>query len=170
MSKNKKHKNKNKHKGNKRHEDAEYILGVIKSLGKDAGLKHLFPKVLRKMSQEEIVLALNKLEHQGKIQLEQKGKITLLQRDKPHKAHQRESEYLFGVADVTQSGIAFVTVDEMDKDVFIPKKFTGNAMQGDVHCAGGAYISCSYYRYFHKYDLVKMKYSRCKINPFVQPR
>ncbi|MES2619579.1 MAG: ribonuclease R [Bacteroidota bacterium] len=131
MSKDKKYKSKNKHKGSKRHDDAEYILGVIKSLGKEAGLRSLFPKVLRKMSQEEVVLALNKLEHQGRIQLEQKGRITLLEREKPHKTHHRESEYLFGVADVTLSGIAFVSVDEMDKDVFIAKKFTGNAMQGD---------------------------------------
>lgn len=129
MSKNKKHKNKNK--GSKRHDDAEYVLGVIKSLGKDAGLKHLFPKVLRKMSQEEIVLALNKLEHQGIIQLEQKGKITILQEEKPHKKHHRDSDYLFGVADVTRSGIAFVSVDEMEKDIFIPQRWVGNAMSGD---------------------------------------
>ena len=130
MSKKIKHKDK-KNKGSKRHDDAEYILGVIRSLGKDAGLKHLFPKVLRKMSQEEIVLALNKLEHQGIIQLEQRGKITILQEERKQRSSQRDSDYLFGVADVTRSGIAFVSVDEMDKDIFIPQRWVGNAMSGD---------------------------------------
>lgn len=130
MSKKVKHKNKT-HKGSKRHDDAEYVLGVIRSLGKDAGLKHLFPKVLRKMSQEEIVLALNKLEHQGKIQLEQKGKITILQEERKQKISHRDSDYLFGVADVTRSGIAFVSVEELEKDIFIPQRWVGNAMSGD---------------------------------------
>lgn len=128
MSRKKKDK---KRKKNKRSEDAQYILGVIRSLGKDAGLKHLFPKVLRKMSQEEIVLALNKLEHQGVIQLEQKGKITILEEDRSHKTSHRDSEYFIGVADVTQSGAAFVSIDEMEKDVYVQKKNVGNAMQGD---------------------------------------
>jgi ribonuclease R len=128
--KNKKTNRKGK-KGSRGSDDAHYLLGVIQSLGAEASLKHLFPKVLRKMSQEQIVLALNKLEHQGVIELGQKGKIKILVEEQPSKKATGESSYLIGIADVTMSGAAFVAVDEMDKDVYIQKKYVGNAMQGD---------------------------------------
>ena len=110
--------------------DAQYVLTLVKALGRDANLKLLFPKVLKKMSQEEIVLSLYELERSGFIRMEQKGKIKILQREiesRPTKS----SKYLFGTADVTKSGAAFVSVEGMDKDIFIPNKFVHNAMQGD---------------------------------------
>ena len=130
MSKNKV-KNKKGKRGHHRNDNANYLLGVIKGLGKDANLKTIFPKVLRKMSQAEIVLALNKLEHQGLISLEQKGKIKIIEEEKYFKKRIHDADFLFGIADVTQSGAAFVSVDELEKDVYIQKKFVGNTMQGD---------------------------------------
>lgn len=110
--------------------DAQYILTIVKELGRDANLKNLFPKVLKKMSQEEIVLALYELERTGLIRMEQKGKIKILQREIEPRAT-KSSKYLFGTADVTKSGAAFVSVEGMDKDVYIPNKFVHNAMAGD---------------------------------------
>ncbi len=110
--------------------DAQYLLTIVKELGRDANLKNLFPKVLKKMKQEEIILALYELERTGFLRMEQKGKIKLLQREvepRPTKA----SKYLFGTADVTKSGAAFVSVEGMDKDIYIPNKFVHNAMGGD---------------------------------------
>lgn len=128
MSKNKKRKN--KPAGRKSASgDAQYILGIIKSLGKDAGLKTLFPKVLKPMTQADIILALHELERNGRIQLGQKGKIKMIQPS----AHNRaaSSKYVFGTADIVKSGAAFVTVLGMDKDIFIPPKFVHQALSGD---------------------------------------
>ncbi len=110
--------------------DAQYILTIVKELGRDANLRNLFPKVLKKMSQEEIVLSLYELERSGLIRMEQKGKIKILQREiEPRQT--KSSKFLFGTADVTKSGAAFVSVEGMDKDIYIPNKFVHNAMAGD---------------------------------------
>ena len=128
----KKH-NKKKEKGNtpkRTSGDAQYILTIVKALGRDANLKNLFPKILKPIKQEEIILSLYELERTGFIRMEQKGKIKILQREiesRPTKS----SKYLFGTADITKTGAAFVSVEGMDKDVFIPNKFVHNAMGGD---------------------------------------
>lgn len=128
MTKNKKKKNQTS-----RHQsasgDAQYILSIVKSLGKDAGLKALFPKVLKQMTQAEIILALHELERHGRIQLGQKGKIKIIQPS----VHQRSqnSKYVYGTADIIKSGAAFVTVAGMDKDIFIPPKFVHQTLSGD---------------------------------------
>jgi len=130
MSKKKK-KNKEKTKKHKHASgDAQYILSIVKGLGRDADLKSLFPKVLKKMSQSEIILALHELERSGQIQLGQKGKIKIIQ-PSVHNRPQTNSKFVFGTADVVKSGAAFVSVEGMDKDIFIPPKFVHSAMQGD---------------------------------------
>ena len=131
MSKNKQKQNKTKkHSGSSG--DAQYILSIVRGLGRDANLKDLFPKVLKKISQTEIILALHQLEREGKIRLEQKGKIKVLRDTHQQKTEQRNAKVLFGTADITKSGAAFVNVEGMDKDIYIPNKFVRNAMQGDA--------------------------------------
>lgn len=118
---------------------SQMVLSAIKNLGKDATLKNIFPKLEKKLSQPEIILALNELDRKGIIDLQQKGTIKLLVRhagpgDKPFTkttATGTGGKYVLGKADITQSGAAFVMVDGQDKDVYVPAKFTRNAMQGD---------------------------------------
>src|SRR5690606_24544398 len=43
-----------------------------------------------------------------------------------------EQHYLMGTIDITQSGSAYVTIDGLEQDVFIPKNKKKNALQGDV--------------------------------------
>lgn len=109
------------------------VLSVIKSLGKDAGLKSIFPKLLKKLTQEEIIIALNELDREGVIQIENKGKIRLLHVEEPatEKKARGSGQFLFGTVDLTRSGDAFVSVEGLAKDVFVPKKFVRTAMQGD---------------------------------------
>ncbi len=132
MSKEKKKgKSKDKKKNSHTSGHANYILGLIQTLGRDATLKALFPKVLQKMSQEEIIMALYELERKGAIKLEQKGKIKTLQSFKTKLDGGRTAKYVFGTADITRNGAGYVSVQGMENDIFIPHKFVRNAMQGD---------------------------------------
>lgn len=132
MSKEKKKgKSKDKKKSSHTSGHANYILGLIQTLGRDASLKTLFPKVLQKMSQEEIIMALYELERKGAIKLEQKGKIKTLQSFKTKLDGGRTAKYVFGTADITRNGAGYVSVQGMENDIFIPHKFVRNAMQGD---------------------------------------
>jgi ribonuclease R len=117
---------------------AQMVLSAIQNLGKDATLKNLFPKLEKKLSQPDITLALNELDRKGIIQLQSKGEIKLLRRSggdmgkgETKGAFGAGGKYVIGKADVTQSGAAFIMVDGQDKDVYVPAKFTRNAMQGD---------------------------------------
>lgn len=139
MSKKKKE-GKKKDKGAKKDKASDtsveaHVLSVVKGMGKDASLKKVFPKLLKKFTQEEIILALNQLDRDGKIRIEQKGIIKLL--DMPTattgKAPKTEKggKYVFGTADVTRTGAAYIAVEGWEKDIFIPQRSVKNTMQGD---------------------------------------
>lgn len=115
--------------GNKE-EQVRIVLSAIKELGEHAELKQLFPKLQRKLTQEEIILAFNELERKELIQIQQRGKIKLL-KPQTKVVDYRPSKFLTGTIDITQSGAAFVSVTGMDKDVYIPKNATRNALDGD---------------------------------------
>ncbi len=134
FDKKKDHKSDKKKK--KSDEDNSYsavVLSVIKAMGKDAELKKLFPKLLKKLTQEEIILGLNELDRQGVIKIEQKGIIKLLNMPKPKGAEKggKHGRFFYGTVDLARSGDAFVTVEGFEKDVYVPKKFVKNAQQGD---------------------------------------
>ncbi len=112
--------------------DAQYILSVIKTLGREANLKKLFPAVLKKMKQEEIILALYELERQGLIKMQQKGEIKLIHAKRAPTDEHRTTKFLFGIADVTKTGSAYVEVEGMDKDIYIPNRAVHGAMGGDA--------------------------------------
>jgi ribonuclease R len=134
MSKDRKPKNKTSKKNNTHTSgDAQYILSLVKTLGREATLKNLFPKILKPMSQEAVILALHELERKGTIRMEQKGKIKLLQREAPQTREQsRNPKFVFGIIDITRKGDGFLSVEGEDKDIFIPGKLVRNAMQGDA--------------------------------------
>lgn len=112
-----------------------HVLSVVKGMGKDASLKKVFPKLLKKFTQEEIILAFNGLDREGKIRIEQKGIIKLL--DMPAAATgkapktEKGGKYVFGTADVTRTGAAYIAVEGWEKDIFIPQRSVKNTMQGD---------------------------------------
>ncbi len=139
MSKKKKEK-KEKHYKPEKHsetnESKQHVLTAIRQLGKDATLKTIFPLLEEKLTQEEIVLGLTELEKRGKIRIEQRGIVKLLENNEPKTATRTGGErghakFFYGTADITQNGAAFVSVDGLAKDVYIPKTYVRNALQGD---------------------------------------
>jgi len=95
-------------------------------------LKNIFPKLLKKLSQEEIVVALTELDHQGFIQIGQKGKVKILKSSERKSDEGRGTKMHIGTIDITRSGSAFVSVEGKDKDFFVPPRMVRNAMQGDL--------------------------------------
>ena len=116
-------------------ESKQHVLTAIRSLGKDATLKNLFPMLENKLSQEDIILGLTELEKRGKIKIEQKGIIKLLENRDPKTSqkveHPGRVKYFYGTVDITQNGAGYVSVEGLAKDVYIPKSATRNALQGD---------------------------------------
>lgn len=108
----------------------QYLLGVMRSLGSEVNLRTFFPKVERKMTQAEIVLGLNELEKKGIIRIEQKGNIRILGESKP-KGPGRNDKVLVGTIDISRNGSGFVSVEGIDRDIFVAPKNVHNAMQGD---------------------------------------
>jgi len=138
-NKKKKEKKEKQHKPEKHsetNESKQHVLTAIRALGKDATLRNIFPMLEDKLSQEDIIIGLTELEKRGKIRIEQKGIVKLLENREPKK-HDRPSadirnvKFQYGTADITQNGAAFVTVKGLTKDVYIPKSHVHNAMQGD---------------------------------------
>src|SRR5580692_673811 len=82
--------NKDKNKKDKHNRDEKYankndnhnrVLSVIRSLGSEAILKNVFPELLKKLTQEEIILALNKLDRDGVIRIRPKGIIEVVKKE-----------------------------------------------------------------------------------------
>jgi ribonuclease R len=113
------------------------ILMVCQSLQKQASLQRLFPLLEDDFSQEIIIEALKKLEAKGKLEIQKKGKIKLLDSDEgASKNKKTENEYstprqLKGKVDLTQSGAAYIILDDYEKDVYVPAKFTQGVLHGD---------------------------------------
>ena len=112
-------------------DNTQRVFNAIRSLGSAANLKTVFPKLEKRLTQEEVILAFNELEKRGVIQIQQKGIIKIL-KEKEKVTDLRHAKFLIGTADVTKSGAAFVSVDGMDKDVYIPNKYVKNTMPGDT--------------------------------------
>ncbi|MBL7778750.1 MAG: ribonuclease R [Chitinophagales bacterium] len=125
-----------------------HIFTAIQQEGKNASLSTIFPKLIKQFGQEEIILALNSLDKQGKIQISKSGGLritsdnelvadaqTVNSHAKKHTSEKREfkrdGNFLYGKVDLTKGGAAFVAVDGLEKDVYISHKHVRTAMQGD---------------------------------------
>lgn len=125
-----------------------HIFTAIQQDGTNASLKTIFPKLIKQFSQEEIIIALNSLDKQGKIQIANNGSLKITSESRTQADSQinnghakkrnvgggeqkRGGNFLYGKVDLTKGGAAFVAVDGLEKDVYIPNKFVRTAMQGD---------------------------------------
>ncbi len=108
------------------------VIDVIRALGEEAQLRTLFRELENKLTQEQIILALNELDRKGIIQIQQKGKIKILEQKKSAAINARNAKFLFGTIDITRNGAAYVEVEGITKDVYVPQKRVKNAMQGDT--------------------------------------
>lgn len=132
MSRGKKrfHGNKTKQKKSKRVEPSDLDGKILSYLSEKSkgGLKinQVFAKFLKHYSQEKIESALEKLERNKSISFTDTGKI---KREKYLDGSKKE---LIGVADLAASGVAYIKVEGYDKDIYIPRKSTKNAISGDT--------------------------------------
>jgi ribonuclease R len=103
------------------------ILSYLSEKSK-SGLKinQVFAKFLKRYSQEKIESALQKLEKSKAITFTETGKI---KRDKYLDGSKKE---LTGVADLAASGVAYIKVEGYEKDIYVPRKYTKNAIAGDT--------------------------------------
>ena len=86
----------------------------------------VYAHFLKKFQEDKITAALKRMQTRQKIELTDKGKIKIL------KFLQSQEKELTGTIDLASSGVGYVSVAEYEKDVFIPKKHTLNALKGDT--------------------------------------
>lgn len=131
----------------------DLVLDTVRSLGSNANVKTVFSILLGKLTNEQVVTSLNRLENAGKIKVAQKGKIFLSGSPFDSEiAGERKARFnasskgdlVTGRLDVTKTGAGYLLVDGAPreaKDIFIPPKFLNHALNGDhvqVRMLGGS--------------------------------
>lgn len=119
----------------------ELVFDTVKSMGENATVQSVFGVLLGKLTNEQVITSLNRLESEGRLKIAPKGKI-LLDRDKasaerwePGGAKARRAGgggELTGTMDISRSGAGYVTVEGYDRDIYVPAKFVNHAMKGDI--------------------------------------
>ena len=127
---------KKKRSGNKT-ADGKLILEWLKAREGDSFLKELFEELGDVMDNASLNEQLILLETAGKIDIQKRGLIRLANnRISAERQRRGNPHQVRGIADLTMSGAAYVIVDGMESDVFIPPRKTLNAMQGDEVLVG----------------------------------
>ncbi|WP_068596655.1 ribonuclease R [Vaginella massiliensis] len=124
MSKKKKFKNNSNHQ-NKLQKFSKQIIEVLfKNPNKPLNYKQIASalKLENRIDREILIKNLYILAKEKKIVESEKGK---------YKLNNVERDYVLGTIDITQSGSAYVLVEGSEKDIYVPKGKTKNAMQGD---------------------------------------
>lgn len=80
----------------------------------------------KKMRKEQIVDAIDRLEHQGKLQ-KNKAKQFKFNNEVP-----KQNKPLTGVVDMSKNGNAYIIIDALTKDVFVKSSNINRALDGDT--------------------------------------
>lgn len=99
-------------------------------MGNEVSLKKLFPLLEDDYTQETIIEALKNLDAKGKIEKHQRSKIKLASKENTSKKH-THSKQLRGTVDITQSGAAYIIIEEQEQDIYVPRNFTNGILNGD---------------------------------------
>ena len=113
----------------------DLVLETIQNMGAKATVQSLFPILLSKLTNEQVITSLNRLEAQGKIKVVQKGKIIIENGRFDSEIDEHREKAITGKIQITKTGAGYVIVDgapRTDKDIFIPSKFVNHAMNGDL--------------------------------------
>lgn len=103
----------------------EEVLDVLKAnAGKSLNYKQIASalEIANEAERFLVMEVLENLQQQGFLKETERGKYTF----------KESRKYLSGRIDFTSSGSAYVTVDELKQDVFIPERKTKDALQGDL--------------------------------------
>lgn len=102
-------------------------------------MQGVFPILLNKLTNEQIITSLNRLESQGRIKVAPKGKIYIDGVGYSEESAGKRSAKIgaarsevTGIIDVAKTGAGYLMVEGMDKDIYIPAKFLNHAMKGDL--------------------------------------
>ncbi|MCW3126870.1 MAG: rnr [Bacteroidetes bacterium] len=143
------HTSKNKYQGAKdkpKRGIQDLVFETVKSMGVNATVQSVFSVLLGKLTNEQVITSLNRLESQGMLKVLPKGKIMIegSRFGGGFGGDERKSKFsdkgglkgilVTGKIDVTKSGAGYLLVDgapRESKDIFIPPKFINHAMNGD---------------------------------------
>lgn len=118
-----------KHKNSKQHSTRLLNIGrdiislFLKKPNQSMNFKQVAAALGKKTHKEknEIIKVLQKLRAEDRLEEISKGKFKLI----------AQEDTVEGIADFTSSGAAYVTVEGMEDDIYIPKGKTGSALNND---------------------------------------
>ncbi len=118
-----------KHRNSKQH--TKYLLNIgkdiislfLKNPNSSMNFKQVASALGKKTHKEknEIIKVLHKLRAENRLEEIARGKFKLI----------KQQETIEGIVDFTSSGAAYVIIEGMEEDVYIPKGKTGNALNKD---------------------------------------
>lgn len=110
----------------------QYALSAIKKAGSEATVSLFLNEFCQFLTTKEAINLLNDMEFEHLIEINEKEEIKLLSHKKLSRLDEGAEGNLRGIADVTKSGAAYIIIDGLDEDVYVPHKFVMGAMQGDL--------------------------------------
>jgi len=106
------------------------ILKLLrKKRGKGYSIGNLAMKLNTKNSKDSIQSALEVLMAKGKIQQNSKSQYLILEGRHPES---NRTHMYKGRVDLTGRGAAYIVVDNLEKDIYVPVKHVNGALQGDI--------------------------------------
>lgn len=112
-----------------RKDAATEIFSLIKSIPEAPNIRDVYQVLKNRLSAKELADGIRKLELTGKIHILPKGDIRVGHR---LKSNSRDIRQLYtGTIDVTSTGAAYVMVEGLQKDVYVPRHKVNTALEGD---------------------------------------
>ncbi|MCS6820202.1 MAG: ribonuclease R, partial [Chitinophagales bacterium] len=122
----KKHKKKNKAKGEK---TEVILLNIIQALGEKATYHNLVALLADDKHEDEVAEALEVLIENSIITIDKKGRIIYnssnSQKDTPRKNIYR------GTVDLTPGGAAYIVCEDLERDIYVPPRHVRGVLHGD---------------------------------------
>ena len=112
-----------------RKDAATEIFSLIKSIPDTPNIRDVYQILKNRLSSKEMADGIRKLELTGKIHILPKGEIRTGHRLKSNKSEIRQ--VYSGTIDVTSTGAAYVMVEGLQKDVYVPRHKVNTALEGD---------------------------------------
>ena len=126
MAKNKKPKGKPKKSG--KFPKKKLQRAIIDIISQNPNKPHNYKQIAATMGVSDphtrslIMKTMNEMAAKQTLKEEQRGKFKM----------GKNSAFIEGIVDMTQSGSAYIKTEQLDEDIYIPPKFVGHALHGDT--------------------------------------